>query len=271
MRKTYLGTLAGSWRRCGSRSVPPLHRSDWGLENVLLLAGVAVLVVTYRISRCRGSRTRPCSCSSACTRSARTTPTPRCPTTSGRSADSASRSTRRSAGSATTSTGSSTSLRPAAGLPDARDLPAHRRRARLLGLLPAARPHDVDVDAVRAHRVGRGRGLRRRPRAGLPGHAGRRVGRAQGHGARVPRRADRDGGDRGINVAFNATSRASGPRASAYADTSHSARLPSARCSTRKDPHEASIVCRTDAVRHRRLRRPGRRKEDRLGRLLAAW
>lgn len=49
-RKTYLTTLAALlavlWT---ALAIAPLHRSDWLLENVLLLAGVAALIATYRI------------------------------------------------------------------------------------------------------------------------------------------------------------------------------------------------------------------------------
>ena len=95
-----------------------------------------------------------------------------------------------SAGSATTTTGSSTSLRAAARLPDPRVVPARRRRARVLGLLPAARPDDELQHALRADRVGRRRSCSAEIWAGVPRHAGRRVGRAQGHGAGDAGRAD---------------------------------------------------------------------------------
>ncbi|HEY0685418.1 MAG TPA: DUF2238 domain-containing protein [Steroidobacter sp.] len=49
-RKTYLTTLAIAysvlWIVC---AIAPLHRSDWLLENVLTLIGIAVLVGTYRV------------------------------------------------------------------------------------------------------------------------------------------------------------------------------------------------------------------------------
>ena len=48
-RKIYLGTLAGIlavlWIGLAFR---PFDRSDWMLENVLTLVGVAVLVATHR-------------------------------------------------------------------------------------------------------------------------------------------------------------------------------------------------------------------------------
>ena len=58
--------------------------------------------------------------------------------------------------------------------------------------------------------------LRRRARRRVSRHAGRHLGCAQGHGAGVARRADRDDhhGD-SSTAACSATSRASGPRASA--------------------------------------------------------
>ena len=49
-RKTYLTVLATAlavlWV---ALAIAPLHRSDWLLENVLLLVGIGVLVGTYRI------------------------------------------------------------------------------------------------------------------------------------------------------------------------------------------------------------------------------
>src|SRR5688500_6501541 len=49
-RKTYLAVLATVlavlWV---ALAIAPLHRSDWLLENVLLLAGIGVLVGTHRI------------------------------------------------------------------------------------------------------------------------------------------------------------------------------------------------------------------------------
>src|ERR1044072_2557428 len=49
-RKTYLTVLAVAlavlW---AALAISPLHRSDWVLENVLLLLGIGVLVGTYRI------------------------------------------------------------------------------------------------------------------------------------------------------------------------------------------------------------------------------
>ena len=48
-RKVYLGTLAGIlavlWI---ALAFHPFDRSDWWLENALLFAGVALLVVTHR-------------------------------------------------------------------------------------------------------------------------------------------------------------------------------------------------------------------------------
>lgn len=49
-RKTYLLTLAGLFAVLWvALAIAPLHRSDWILENVLLLLGVAVLVATSRV------------------------------------------------------------------------------------------------------------------------------------------------------------------------------------------------------------------------------
>src|SRR4029453_4269909 len=54
-------------------------------------------------------------------------------------------------------------LRPVLRLPDPGALPAHRGRKRRLGLPATTRPHHVDVDDLRAPRVGRRRLLRRGP------------------------------------------------------------------------------------------------------------
>ena len=49
-RKTYLSVLATAFTVLWIvLAIAPLHRSDWLLENALLLAGVAGLIATYRI------------------------------------------------------------------------------------------------------------------------------------------------------------------------------------------------------------------------------
>lgn len=49
-RKTYLSVLATAFAVLWIvLAIAPLHRSDWLLENALLLAGVAGLIATYRI------------------------------------------------------------------------------------------------------------------------------------------------------------------------------------------------------------------------------
>jgi len=73
-------------------------------------------------------------------------------------------------------------------LPAVRSLPA-----RLGGAVPAA-VRRLPLRHLRADRVGRGAGIRRRARPGLPGYAGRHLGRTEGHGAGV--RWGRDRGDR---------------------------------------------------------------------------
>jgi putative membrane protein len=49
-RKTYLTTLAAIFAALWiATAIAPLHRSDWVLENVLLLLGVAALVITSKV------------------------------------------------------------------------------------------------------------------------------------------------------------------------------------------------------------------------------
>ena len=49
-RKTYLTSLAIAYALLWTAlAIAPLHRSDWLLENVLTLLGIATLVATYRV------------------------------------------------------------------------------------------------------------------------------------------------------------------------------------------------------------------------------
>ena len=66
----------------------------------------------------------------------------------------------------------------------------------------------------------------------------------------------------GINSTCNATSHASGPRACAFTAARRSVKSLSRKCSTRRDPHEASLARRTVAVRHRCHRSPNNKPDE---------
>jgi len=49
-RRVYLSVLATAFVALWvALAIAPLHRSDWLLENALPVAGIAVLIATYRV------------------------------------------------------------------------------------------------------------------------------------------------------------------------------------------------------------------------------